>query len=210
MRWFSWLLLLFIGKVTYGKGDFEIEFEYPKKENFEKCIDSSQDEDLSDFHYTSINPLGPIVECHLLGMEFIACEDPVPLNGPGQTGQQSTNESFHKEGKCERMGGYRAEDIEFTEVKCRVLPCIECRGPRGFTKSVPCIIYTGHYFLTTLLYSIFLGVVAVDRFCLGYSAMAVGKLMTLGGFGIWWIVDIFLLVLGVLGPADDSNWEPYY
>jgi len=39
---------------------------------------------------------------------------------------------------------------------------------------------------------------------------AVGKLLTLGGIGIWWIVDIILLVLGELRPADDSNWVPYY
>lgn len=65
------------------------------------------------------------------------------------------------------------------------------------------------------------------RFCLGYSAIAVGKLMTLGGLGVWyvlaiffsklyrkenfrWIIDICLLVTGNLMPADDSNWEPYY
>uniref|UniRef100_A0A1I7ZML3 TM2 domain-containing protein n=1 Tax=Steinernema glaseri TaxID=37863 RepID=A0A1I7ZML3_9BILA len=35
-------------------------------------------------------------------------------------------------------------------------------------------------------------------------------LMTLGGLGLWWIVDIFLLVNGNLRPADDSSWEPYY
>ncbi|PIC38349.1 hypothetical protein B9Z55_010389 [Caenorhabditis nigoni] len=205
----AYLISLFLVADGVSKEEFRIDFEYPK-EKPEACIDSLKDEDPSDFHYTSTNPLGPVVECHLLDPSFILCEDPVPLYGPGQTGQQPSNDSYHNEGKCLRMGGYRAEHIEFTNVKCRVLPCIECRGPRSFSKLTPCIIYTGHYFLTTLLYSIFLGVVAVDRFCLGYSAMAVGKLMTLGGFGIWWIVDIFLLVLGVLGPADDSNWEPYY
>lgn len=50
----------------------------------------------------------------------------------------------------------------------------------------------------------------MDRFCLGYSAIAVGKLMTLGGLGLWWIVDIFLLITGSLTPADGSNWMPYY
>ena len=42
------------------------------------------------------------------------------------------------------------------------------------------------------------------------SGTAVGKLLTLGGVGIWWIVDIILLVTGVLRPVDGSNWEPYY
>jgi len=43
-----------------------------------------------------------------------------------------------------------------------------------------------------------------------FVGTAVGKLLTLGGVGIWWIVDIILLVLGELRPADDSNWVPYY
>jgi TM2 domain-containing membrane protein YozV len=50
----------------------------------------------------------------------------------------------------------------------------------------------------------------MDRFCLGHTGTAVGKLLTLGGVGIWWIVDIILLVMGELRPADDSNWVPYY
>lgn len=123
---------------------------------------------------------------------------------------QVANQSTKADGFCSRMGGERAEDVEWTAVQCRPLECIECSGSRIFRRQVPCIKYTGHYFLSSVLYSIFLGFVAVDRFCLGYSAIAVGKLMTLGGLGVWWIVDVFLLVSGNLMPADDSNWEPSY
>ena len=42
------------------------------------------------------------------------------------------------------------------------------------------------------------------------SGTAVGKLLTLGGVGIWWIVDIILLVSGDLRPEDGSNWVPFY
>lgn len=69
--------------------------------------------------------------------------------------------------------------------------------------------YNGHYFLSTVIYSLALGILAVDRFVLGYSAIAVGKLMTLGGLGVWWITDLFLLITGSLKPADDSEWEPW-
>lgn len=50
----------------------------------------------------------------------------------------------------------------------------------------------------------------MDRFCLGHTGTAVGKLLTLGGVGIWWIVDIILLVTGNLTPEDGSSWEGNY
>uniref|UniRef100_A0A915D7E6 TM2 domain-containing protein n=1 Tax=Ditylenchus dipsaci TaxID=166011 RepID=A0A915D7E6_9BILA len=80
------------------------------------------------------------------------------------------------------------------------------RSPFVHTSELPCLKFTKHYFLTTLLYSIFLGMLAVDRFYLGYSAIAVGKLMTLGGLGVG--ANIFLLINGNLMPADDSQWQP--
>jgi TM2 domain-containing membrane protein YozV len=57
---------------------------------------------------------------------------------------------------------------------------------------------------------VFLGIFAVDRFCIGHTAIGIGKFITLGGVGIWYIVDIVLLVLGLLKPNDNSNWIPYY
>ena len=51
-----------------------------------------------------------------------------------------------------------------------------------------------------------MGLFAVDRFALGHIGIAVGKMITLGGLGLWWIVDIILLISGKLMPQDDSNW----
>jgi hypothetical protein len=113
-----------------------------------------------------------------------------------------------------QFGGSAYEEVQHTKVRCRVISNeIMCFGNRSSFVSrfdVPCVRYRGHYFVTALLFSVFLGLLGVDRFYLGHTGTAVGKLLTVGGLGVWWIVDIVLLVTGSLLPADGSNWIPYY
>ena len=71
-----------------------------------------------------------------------------------------------------------------------------------------CRRFTGHYFLSTLLFSTLMGFLGLDRFCLGHTCAATLKLISLGGFGVWWFVDVILLITGNLMPEDGSNWMP--
>jgi TM2 domain-containing membrane protein YozV len=50
--------------------------------------------------------------------------------------------------------------------------------------------------IVTLLLSILLGGLGIDRFYAGSIGLGVLKLITFGGFGLWWLIDIILLVTG--------------
>lgn len=147
------------------------------------------------------NPQGPLVKCAFLPIEFLDCKDPIDHKG----NKTARDEVGHG---CLKFGGVYYDDVEKTKVQCNVLTDIECHGSRTFLKDgFPCVKYTEHYFVTTLLYSILLGFLGMDRFCLGQTGTAVGKLLTLGGVGIWWIIDIVLLITNNLLPEDGSNWN---
>lgn len=45
----------------------------------------------------------------------------------------------------------------------------------------------------TLVMSILFGQLGVDRFIMGHIGLGILKLITLGGCGIWWLVDLILI-----------------
>lgn len=47
--------------------------------------------------------------------------------------------------------------------------------------------------MVTLILSIFFGSLGVDRFMMGQVGWGILKLITFGGFGIWWLIDVIMI-----------------
>lgn len=58
---------------------------------------------------------------------------------------------------------------------------------------------------TALILSIFLGEFGIDRFYLGYIGTGILKLITGGGLGIWYMIDIIQIALGNMKTKDGQS-----
>jgi TM2 domain-containing membrane protein YozV len=56
----------------------------------------------------------------------------------------------------------------------------------------------------TLVMSIIFGTLGVDRFIMGHVGLGILKLITLGGCGIWWLIDLILIAMK--HPFKDIKW----
>lgn len=57
--------------------------------------------------------------------------------------------------------------------------------------------------LVIFLLSLFLGYYGIDRFMLGQVGLGILKLLTGGGCGIWWLIDLFL----IMEETKKTNYE---
>ena len=55
---------------------------------------------------------------------------------------------------------------------------------------------------TLLILSVLLGGLGVDRFYAGHIGLGVLKLITIGGCGIWALIDIIMVATGKFTDAD--------
>jgi hypothetical protein len=111
-----------------------------------------------------------------------------------------------------RMGGeegpYSVYDLQ-GQAKARYIQANtmvrRAEGGAWFPASEVPGVFSDKDWIVAVVLSALLGTFGIDRFYLGYVALGVLKLITLGLCGIWWLIDLILIAIGSL---DDSNGRP--
>jgi hypothetical protein len=77
----------------------------------------------------------------------------------------------------------------------------DSKGEHWQAKQIPGV-FSQKDWVVALVLSIVVGSLGVDRFYLGKVGTGILKLVTFGGLGIWWLVDLVLIALKKLDDKD--------
>lgn len=62
--------------------------------------------------------------------------------------------------------------------------------------------------IIALVLAALVGYLGIHRFYLGYTTIGILQIITLGGCGIWALIDLIRIITGDLKPADGSDYDP--
>lgn len=92
-----------------------------------------------------------------------------------------------------------------TAIDSRASVCPKCGVPQPDVSKNRTFNYK---WLATLLFAWILGIFGVHRFYLGKVGTGVLMLLTAGGLGIWYLVDLILVITGNMTDQDGNPVKP--
>lgn len=99
---------------------------------------------------------------------------------------------------------YCSECGALINIKAEICPKCGVRQATFTNPTSPEITEQRNRWLTCLLLCWFLGVFGVHRFYTGHTAIGVLQLLTLGGCGIWALIDFIIIVMGSYKDAEGN------
>lgn len=104
---------------------------------------------------------------------------------------KTENEKF-----CQECG-------EIINIKAEICPKCGVRQP-AMNEQTENQTKIDNRWLTTLLLCWFLGAFGIHRFYTGYTTIGIIQLLTLGGCGVWTLIDLIIIIVGNYKDADGN------
>lgn len=125
--------------------------------------------------------------------------EPVPLNKAMEVGKPSIVTPSPSSGYSYKAFKKTAEQVKGSKLTLKEKIALKVFGKKIASKSGS---NGGKSQLVALLICFFVGTLGIHRFYLGYTWQGVVQLLTLGGCGIWALIDLIRIITGDLKPKD--------
>ena len=112
---------------------------------------------------------------------------------------------FVVSGPGESLGPITIQQLRAMASARQITPTTRVRNTAGHqwfhAQDVPWL-YSDRNWTVAVVLSFFLGALGIDRFYLGYTGVGLAKLVTIGGLGMWALIDCVLIVVRVVPDSE--------